>query len=232
MSLKKLLKPIKWMLKPLLVLRTASVAAPKFELSFWVNKWPYRHLSRQEIIETVRRDDAKWFLEEMGFRETTAGAFDGFHGVVLEVGSGPIGFFEGVQGVTVDAIDPLMKAYSTSLPFAVYGAVNNYQYSDTPVESIEKKYDFVVNSNVLDHTDDWKAHLAYCINAVNRPTGQLLLFTHCHFLPFPGHSQLFMPNDVVAELLRHKVAAIEPMKITRDDSGHADFICALRCRFQ
>ncbi|MGU4087186.1 hypothetical protein ACVZD1_27150, partial [Pseudomonas aeruginosa] len=42
-----------------------------------------------------------WFLGKMGFTNGSSHyRYEGFEGKVLEVGSGPIGFFEKVEGVT------------------------------------------------------------------------------------------------------------------------------------
>lgn len=47
-----------------------------------------------------------WFLGKMGFTYGSSHyRYEGFEGKVLEVGSGPIGFFEKVEGVTVTAQD-------------------------------------------------------------------------------------------------------------------------------
>lgn len=67
-------------------------------------------LPRNELI-ALRARDAEWFLGSMNFTKTATGVYKGFRGRVLEVGCGPIGFFEAVFDVQVTAIDPLMRAY-------------------------------------------------------------------------------------------------------------------------
>lgn len=63
-----------------------------------------------------------WFLGKMGFTYGSSHyRYEGFEGKVLEVGSGPIGFFEKVEGVTVTAQDSLMGLYAENLPFSILG---------------------------------------------------------------------------------------------------------------
>ncbi|HGJ8019535.1 TPA: hypothetical protein ACJX2O_005299, partial [Pseudomonas aeruginosa] len=88
------------------------IHSQEYELSFWKDKWPYRHLSVEELQE-ARHKDAMWFLGKMGFTYGSSHyRYEGFEGKVLEVGSGPIGFFEKVEGVTVTAQDSLMGLYA------------------------------------------------------------------------------------------------------------------------
>lgn len=200
----------------------------QYELDFWVNHWPYRHLDRTRIVEEIRRKDAEWFLGSMLFEVAEDRGYRGFRGTVLEVGCGPIGFFEAVPGVSVRGIDTLMHEYSTRIPFAKYGKVTNYDYSEVPLQKITEKFDFVVCSNVLDHTGDWKAFLKDCLGPLKPGTGELLLYTHCRTTPSPGHTQVFDPGEIVRWLIELGVRQIRHLQVRPDMSAHADVECFVR----
>jgi 2-polyprenyl-3-methyl-5-hydroxy-6-metoxy-1,4-benzoquinol methylase len=195
----------------------------KVELDFWVNSWPYRNLPREEIISEVRSKDAHWFLQHMGFPVKTPNKiYDGFEGKVLEVGCGPIGFFENIEGITVKAIDPLMKLFADNLSFSQYGKYNNCDYSDDALESIKETFDFVVCSNVIDHTDNWAEFSSNLTKKITPNTGELLIYTHCRYEPSPGHTQVFSPNNLLTLFLKNNMF-IRYWKVLPDKEAHADW---------
>lgn len=102
-------------------------------------------------------------------------------GKLLDVGCGAISVWEHRPGVEVTAIDPLMREMATHprlKKFASLGPKNNTLYLGQSLEEIGLggEFDWVWNYNVLDHTDDWREHLAHC-KRVLRPGGILLLGT-------------------------------------------------------
>jgi SAM-dependent methyltransferase len=200
-----------------------------YELSFWRNTWPFRHIPREELVAQVRNQDAHWFLRSFQFSPETSHRFSGFSGKVLEVGCGPIGFFESIEGVQVLGIDTLMALYAEHLPFSRLGPVGNYVYSPQRVEDVQEQFDFVVCSNVLDHTSDWRSFLNACLRRVKPGGGQLLLYTHCRNAPSPGHTQVFGPQDLIGHLLKNGVRSISQARVRPDVSAHADFECYVRC---
>lgn len=198
------------------------IHSQEYELSFWKDKWPYRHLSVEELQE-ARHKDAMWFLGKMGFTYGSSNyRYEGFEGKVLEVGSGPIGFFEKVEGVTVTAQDSLMGLYAENLPFSILGERGSSCYIRDGVPDIESAFDFVVCSNVLDHTADWIQFLIDCVGRL-RTGGELLLVTDSRGVPAIGHTQIFSHDQLVRvlELLgakQFKVKAVE-----REDGVHCDY---------
>ena len=98
-----------------------------------------------------------------------------------------------------------MAAYATHIPFSTIGTRGSTTYIDQAVEDIRDTFDFVVCSNVLDHTGDWIDFLAHCCNRVGAG-GELLLFTNSRGAPTPGHTQIFSPPQLlkVIELLGAK----------------------------
>jgi 2-polyprenyl-3-methyl-5-hydroxy-6-metoxy-1,4-benzoquinol methylase len=170
-------------------------SAQEYELQYWREKWPHRN-DTVEQLQQQRLQDAYWFLNHMAFTQTAPTQFAGFSGSVLEVGSGPIGFFELMDNVTVTAQDSLMAAYAEHIPFSTLGTRGSTTYIDQSIEDIREKFDFVVCSNVLDHTGDWIHFLAHCRNRV-APGGQLLLFTDSRGAPTPGHTQIFSPPQLL-----------------------------------
>jgi SAM-dependent methyltransferase len=176
----------------------------EYELDFWVNRWPYRDKTRQEVLR-IRLEDAHWFLGSFGFKRTAAsGQFHGFGGNVLEVGCGPVGFFELVWGVEVTGQDPLMQKYAERMPnLARFGVCGRYNYTaDAVAELPASYYDYVVCSNVLDHTGDWRLALGGMLDRL-KVGGRLLLYTQCRDKPVRGHTQTFTPAmllDAVTDL--------------------------------
>lgn len=201
-------------------------ASQTYELDFWKHAWPLRDLPIDEIRER-RFADAAWLLGAFGY--AAAGRrFGEFAGRVLEVGCGPIGFFELVEGIECDAIDTLMAAYAWELPYARLGRHGATHYLDRPIEACRPDYDFVVCSNVLDHTGDWRAFLGACCRAL-RPGGRLLLYTHCRARPADGHTQTFTPGAVVDAAIASGLDEIE-QSVSRPMPAHADRELFLRAR--
>lgn len=147
----------------------------------------------------------------------------------MEVGCGPVGFFESINGVNVTAVDTLMEAYARKLPLSVVGKVNNYIYKSCSIEDVVDKYDYVVCSNVLDHTDNWEKFLHMLLDKVKINTGCLLLYTHCRNRPSPGHTQVFCPSDIIKSLVGAGVERIDYFSMLPDSSLHANFQCFVKC---
>ena len=201
----------------------------KYELRFWKNEWAYRDLPREKLVGDIRLEDAKWFLRSMKFDQVGTSSFKSFEGRVLEIGCGPIGFFEGIENVAVKGIDSLMRDYSAALPFSILGKTGNYEDSAELVEDIEEEYDFAVCSNVLDHTGAWQPFLEACLDTLVPGTGRLLLFTHIRSVPAPGHTQVFSPSEVLNVLAGKGVQVIEHLSVHPDPHGHAESELYLRC---
>jgi len=147
------------------------------ELEFWKHAWPHRDLA-PAALQTVRFADATWLLSALGFEPIEGRRFAGFAGRVLEVGCGPIGFFEQVDDIACDAIDTLMVAYAWEVPYARLGQQGATHYLDRPLEACRPDYDFVVCSNVLDRVADWRSFVPLLTRPL-RPGGTLLLYTWC-----------------------------------------------------
>lgn len=185
----------------------AWAAAQLEELEFWKHAWPHRDLP-PEALQAVRFADAVWLLAALGFGPPDGHRFAGFAGRVLEVGSGPVGFFEQVEGIACDAIDTLMAAYAWELPYARLGRHGATHYLDRPLEACRPDYDFVVCSNVLDRVADWRAFVPLLARAL-RPGGTLLLYTWCRG---------FTPGAVLDAVLAAGCAGVEHGAV-RDGGG-------------
>lgn len=207
----------------------AWTSSQEYELRFWREEWPYRKCSVGELQE-IRHGDCVWFLSSMGFKQSAPDQFAEFTGKVLEAGSGPIGFFEKLKGVDVTAQDTLMTLYAKYLPFSSLGQRGATTYVPTAVSDITDIFDFVVCSNVLDHTADWIAFLEECSRRL-KPGGELLLFTDSRGAPAPGHTQVFSPNQLRA-VLRLLGAKNFPVDLTKpSDNRHCDFVNTIRAQF-
>ncbi len=204
-------------------------ASQSYELAYWRDQWPLRDLPPEEI-RRQRLEAAVWFLGAMGFpREGDTRRFRGFRGRVLEVGCGPIGFFDLVEGIDCHAMDSLMPAYARELPYAALGKAGSTTYLEVArLEEVAGAYDFVVCSNVLDHTGDWRAFLGLlCGVAKRRPGGRLLLYTHTRGTPLPGHTQVFTPGEALDAVQAEGLRSVE-LAVARPCPPHADYELFLR----
>lgn len=202
----------------------------EYELSFWKEQWPYRHLSVVEL-QDARHKDAMWFLGKMGFvRGESDYEYERFEGEVLEVGCGPIGFFERVAGVLVTSQDSLMRLYAENLPFSIIGKRGSATYVPESIDEIDDLFDYVVCSNVLDHTADWIQFLIHCVKRVKKG-GELLLVTDSRGIPAVGHTQIFSHSQLVRvlELLGAKEFRVDAVE--REDGVHCDYRHYLRAVF-
>lgn len=192
-----------------------------FELNFWKHRWPYRHLPLPEL-QTLRHGDAKWLMKNLGFAAQGERAFDGFKGTVLEVGCGPIGFFELAEDVRVTAIDSLMGAYAREIPYSLLGPRGSATYIDRGLEHIDQTFDFVVCSNVLDHTADWMEFLEELVLRV-APGGELLMMTDTRGKPILGHTQVFAPAQLRRALRWLGLTVEKHYRVEESKNDHCDY---------
>ena len=82
------------------------------------------------------------------------------------------------------------------LPFVRHPEHERFLEEDWLFEAITETYDFVVCSNVLDHTGDWLEFAELLASRVG-PAGQLLLMTDTRDAPVMGHTQIFSPSQLV-----------------------------------
>ncbi len=195
----------------------------RYELDFWINRWPYRDLPMDEL-QQLRQRDAEWLLGGLGFKKTSDLAFGGFKGTVLEVGCGPLGFFELTENVDVTAIDSLMGLYAKEIPYSTLGRRGNTTYVDRNLQDITDRYRFVVCSNVLDHTADWLEFLELLVDHVDED-GEFLLFTDTRGVPMTGHTQVYTPDQVVRCL---RWLGFDNVKHEHRDSPGAEHHCDQR----
>lgn len=192
----------------------------EFELRFWRESWPYREWDLPRL-QDLRHGDATWLLTNLGFKVSGRYSFEGFQGTCLEVGCGPLGFFELVEGVETTSIDTLMGPYAKHLSFSTLGRRGNATYLDIDIADVEDRFDFVVCSNVLDHTGDWIEFLELLISRV-APGGQLLLMTDTRGKPIEGHTQVYTPAQLM-RVIKHMGATRILHQHEQDPAnGHCD----------
>ena len=198
-----------------------------FELDYWKNHWPYRDQPVAEL-QRHRHRVGEWLLENTGFAKDAGGRFPAFRGRVLEVGCGPIGFFELFPDAQVDAIDSLMADYAREIPFATLGKRGAATYAATDLDRMGGGYDFVVCSNVLDHTADWMAFLEALVAAARPGGGELLIYTDFRGAPAVGHTQVYTP-DQVRRALRWQGLEVTEYKLL-PGNDHCDGSAFIRAR--
>ena len=128
--------------------------------------------------------------------------------------------------------DSLMRAYAENLNFSMLGARGSTTYVNDGIKEIKQKFDFVVCSNVLDHTADWIAFLEACVNRLVSG-GQLLLFTDSRGVPAPGHTQIFTFSQLktVIRLLGAKSMPVARSLEMPAEDKHCEFKNFIRAFF-
>ncbi len=198
----------------------------EYELKFWKERWPYRH-HEVSALQELRRGDAKWFLTNLGFTQTGPDSFEGFTGTVLEVGAGPIGFFELAEGIECTANDSLMEAYARELPYSTLGKRGSTTYVREGLAEISGQFRFVVCSNVLDHTGDWMEFLELLTQRV-APGGELLLMTDSRGIPIEGHTQIFTPEQLFRAVRWLGFRHVKCSNVIKINRRHCDATVFLR----
>lgn len=181
----------------------------EFEFNFWVNQWTTTHaqrdgqqLSIEEII-SARQKAGIWLLQNFHIPISDDLTSEIFAGTVLEVGCGPIGFFEQFSAVKVLGIDPLMGQFAAHLYYSVLGARNNYLYDETHIKDLrDNEFDWIVCSNVLDHTENYKFMLREMMRVADK-RGVILLVTDCRNKGELGHAQAFSAGQILDYVVRH-----------------------------
>jgi 2-polyprenyl-3-methyl-5-hydroxy-6-metoxy-1,4-benzoquinol methylase len=102
--------------------------------------------------------------------------------------------------------------------------------AEIPRSSADAYFEYVVCSNVLDHTADWIEFLRDCC-ALLKPGGELLLITDSRGAPMEGHTQVFSPQPLrmVLKILGAQTFLIDRTETVTD--GHYDFRLYVRATF-
>jgi len=151
------------------------------ELAWW--SWYFgEHISldTRPQMEGYRLCEGRYMMQHCGIPQGGLTPQE-ITGELLDIGCGAISVWENRAGVEVTAIDPLlpqMLEHPLLEKYAKLGISGNTLYLGQSVETIGfgGKFDWVWNYNVLDHTVEWKTHLAHC-KRVLKPGGALLLGT-------------------------------------------------------
>lgn len=192
------------------------------ELAFWVNHWDRQlrdgGLFGVDALE-LSGDDAvadtyegrRWQQAHAEVRRVAheAGlpddAFDGK--VVLDIGSGPLGFPDACPAAVSISVEPLAKVFADAGLLldsqAVYLSVGA---EDIPLRS--KSVDIVISRNNLDHVDDPQAVIAE-VQRLLRPGGIFILNTDVEHTPTPAE-----PHSLSTAELR---AWLAPLVIEREE---------------
>lgn len=153
----------------------AQQAEMRQQLWYYTDHIP---LKRRYQMEGYRLCEGRHMLLHCGIPQSGLTVQE-ITGKLLDVGCGTVSVWEHRPNIEVTAIDPLMRAMAAHpklKKFAVVGPKNNALYLSQPLEEIGLggEFDWVWNYNVLDHTGNWREHLAHC-KRVLRPGGVLLL---------------------------------------------------------
>ena len=129
-----------------------------------------------------------------------------FCGRILDVGSGPISYFECHPQTKVIAIDPNINEYNqaNSNIFKI-GKINNVEYISGYVSNIPypppEKYDLIWCTNVLDHTKDFRQILEHFSRLISN-SGVCMVQTDCRSPGniSPGHEGVFSKSALIKEV--------------------------------
>jgi SAM-dependent methyltransferase len=127
--------------------------------------------------------------------------------VVLDIGSGPLGFPDACPAAVSIAVEPLTRRFADAGLLLDSHAV----YLDVGAESIPLRsasVDVVVSRNNLDHVDDPRAVLAE-VKRLLRPRGWLILNVDVDHTPTPSEPHTLSVGDLRAWLA--------PLEVQRED---------------
>jgi SAM-dependent methyltransferase len=159
----------------------------------------------QQARAEVRRVLAEAGIDDPGF-------FDGK--VVVDVGSGPLGFPDAVGAATSISVDPLHRRYAES---GLLDAGSRAVYLSVGAEDIplpDGTVDVVVSRNNLDHVDDPAIAAAEMIRLL-RPGGTLILSVDVDHPPTAAE-----PHELSHDAVRRLLTPLETVSERELGDGH------------
>jgi 2-polyprenyl-6-hydroxyphenyl methylase/3-demethylubiquinone-9 3-methyltransferase len=139
---------------------------------------------------------------------------------VLDAGCGPAGIFIALPGQQVDALDPLLPAYTAQLPHFSPEDYPNVRFLPLPLENFspERPYDTVFCLNAINHVADLPRSLDRLV-ASARAGGRLVLSVDAHRHRWLQRIFQWLPGDILhphqygltdyADMLRTRGCVVE-----------------------
>lgn len=159
-----------------------------FELYWWK-----RYLNHQDKTAYLHWKKNYWsgFLQKSGII-LPQGAN------VLDAGCGPAGIFTILDEFRVDAVDPLIDRYCSTLPHFHPADYPHVRFFSQPLESFcqHKKYEVVFCLNAINHMAELNNSLDRLVSLV-MPGGYLLLSVDAHNFNSVKRLLQFIPADIL-----------------------------------
>ncbi len=170
-------------------------------------RWWQRYLKNKPTTDYAVWKTDYWqkLLAEIGLShlntvdEGNPDAFgEGGQKSIFDAGCGPAGIFMIFKNHKVDALDPLLDEYETTLPHFRKTLYPNVHFYSKPLENFDKQdaYDAVFCLNAINHVAD----LARCFDilvAATKKGGQLIVSIDAHNFPLLKHIFQALPGDIL-----------------------------------
>lgn len=117
---------------------------------------------------------------------------------VLDAGCGPAGIFIILEGLEVDAVDPLLEVYRAKLPHFNPSRFPHVYFFAEPIEYFQPsgRYDAVFCLNAINHVAELGRSLDALAGAL-QPGGRLILSVDAHRFVFLKKLFQWLPGDVL-----------------------------------
>ena len=178
-----------------------------FHTKFWVD-FVKQHLqvSNREIFVGYRLRGLQSRLQNFFFGEMIQHEIFSkgiIKGKLLDIGSGPISYFECFPSVEVVALDPCIDSCVELCPgIFKKGQVNNVKYISGTIDDItEDEFDIIWCTNVLDHIESYK-HIFRKFPNLLSENGICIIQTDCRstFNTCEGHEGVFSAKELLREI--------------------------------
>lgn len=156
-------------------------------------RWWQNYLKKKSPEKYLEWKTNYWrdFLERAGV-ELTSGE------QALDAGCGPAGVFTVLNGLKVDAIDPLLDLYEKKLDHFKKAKYPNVSFTCVSLEDFkpETSYDIIFCLNAINHVDDLGESFDKLVSCL-KPGGQLIVSIDAH--NFQSYKRLFrlIPFDIL-----------------------------------
>lgn len=116
----------------------------------------------------------------------------------LDAGCGPAGIFTVLDGLQVDAIDPLLDTYAEKLPHFKKANYPYVTFQSVPLEEFraDKLYDLIFCLNAINHVNDIDIALDNLISCL-KSDGQAVISIDVHNHGFFKHLFRLVPADIL-----------------------------------
>ena len=156
-------------------------------------RWWQNYLQRKPVADYLQWKTAYWkdFLRQAELSPEPGSQ-------VLDAGCGPAGIFTILEGLQVDAVDPLIDRYEDSLIHFKKSQYSFVSFFPVSIEEIMpvKSYDIIFCLNAINHFENLNACLEKLVNCL-RPGGTMVISIDAHNYQIFKYLFRLIPGDIL-----------------------------------